>query len=567
MTASSRPDFAGSLRAAHTKDSRRRIRKSEAIPRCSLHVTILAFRADIWFISFMPGIDPSLRRALILSSLIAGGFATGYMVRPGAPSTPVTADSTSEPPARPDRGRAEAGDNARGAPVPVAAPADLVSSDSIDDLLAAPKDELYARLALWLVDASSAEMHDFFRQFIDHPNATTRHFDLLFVRWAATDPMGAIQAAEGTPHAHIPWWGWAKNEPLAAFRHAMEKDRASVEWVVRSIGQNNPELALSLLAQHPELPKGTGQSGIAHGLTRDDPEAALRIALENGNYHDSKPLESWLRDDPHAAFQWFIKNRSHYPDHYSHDDTIIRSLARENPAALAELAATSPPGDLRRKMEAAVFEQLAATDPAKALAEARANPSPLIARERLAKLGVLQLESNPRAARAIFDELLALNPDPVARSIVTHYPGGSQSHSGESLPEVAQMLGTFAKQDPEGLITALQPAVGPPIWNQTSTIVATQWADNDPAAFASWIRRQTDENFQRHSAGILMNQLSQASDFQGALSHLDLIPEGSRPSAASNVVHRWQRIDPQAARAWVEDAGMMESMKHYFENQ
>lgn len=515
----------------------------------------------------MPEIDPSLRRALILSGLIGVGFGTGYLIRPESAPATGSIDAAVEPAARPGRSRGDRGEAAH-APLTSPVPADLRSTDTVDDLLAADRDELYSRLALWLVDASSDEMHDFYRRFIDHPNATTRSFDLLFVSWAAADPMGAIQAAEGTPQAHIPWWGWAKNQPLEAFRHAMESDRGKIEMVVMAIGQDNPELALSLLAQHPELPKNTGQSGLIHGLTRSDPEAALQFSMESGNFYETRALESWLRDDPHAAFQWFIKNRSHYPDHYSHDDTVIRSLSRENPAALAELAATTPPGDLRRKIEAALFEQLAATDPEKALAEARANPSPLIARERLAKLGVLKLESNPAAARAIFDELLALNPNPVASTISPHYPNGSSSSGGQTIAEVNQLFTTLAKQDPEGTLTKIVFASGTtPAWNESGSVVASQWAATDPDAFATWIRRQTDENFQKHSAGILINQLSQDSDFEGALSHLDLMSERNQQSAASNVIQRWQRIDPEAARAWAEDAGMMESMKHFFKTQ
>jgi len=89
---------------------------------------------------------------------------------------------------------------------------------------------------------------------------------------------------------------------------------------------------------------------------------------------------------------------------------------------------------------------------------------------------------------------------------------------------------------------------------------ASQWAATDPDAFVTWIRRQTDESYPHHSARILMNQLSQASAFEGVLSPLDLIPQGNQLAAASHVVQRWQKIHPEAARAWAEDAGMLEGI-------
>ena len=57
-----------------------------------------------------------------------------------------------------------------------------------------------------------------------------------------------------------------------------------------------------------------------------------------------------------------------------------------------------------------------------------------------------------------------------------------------------------------------------------------------------------------------MNQLSQASDFEGVFPPLDLIPQGNQLAAASNVVQRWQKIHPEAARAWAEDAGLLEGI-------
>jgi len=365
----------------------------------------------------------STRQSLLLLAVIPAGFATGYFARPDQPGPAQVADSLSENPARSRTAVLPAASVSDPKSQPI--PQDLRSADFIDDLLAVPADELYERLALWLVDAESSQIHELFTHLSKRPDLHIRHSGLLFTRWAISDPLAAIAAAKATSYARLPWLGWAKKQPLAAFRHAMEHDRSMLEYVLMSIGESDPELARSLLANHPDIPQDLASSGLIRGLAHDDPEAALDLALQTGR-HDFGPHEAWLRKDPHAAFQWFLKNREFYATHDSQTDAVIQSIVRENPEVLEELAASTPPGALRRKMEAALFDRLAAENPEKALAEARANPSPLIARERLAKIGALQSEQDPQAARAILEEILKLPPVP---NILIYQPGQMDASS------------------------------------------------------------------------------------------------------------------------------------------
>jgi len=489
------------------------------------------------------------RHGLILSGVIATGFITGYLTRPPHPAS-ANAGSLAEKSTRSRPVAPQEPSAFQQAPQPVS-PA-LFSTDTIPDLLALHPGDLYPRLALWLIDAAGSDIGELFRKLMDHPEVQPRHFELLFTRWAATDPLGAIAAAKGTAHAHLPWSGWAKNQPLEALHHAKENHPVMLEWVLRSISETDPQLARSLLADHPHLPAYVATFNLIEGLAREDPQAAAELALENNyNHKHTRVFETWLRDDPHAAFAWFRSHRHLYDLDSLPDEMIATILGREHPALLAEFIATTPPGEMRRMLEASLFEQRALADPERALAEARANPSPKIVEQRLATLGVLQFKTDPKAARAIFDELLALNSDPL----------GLAAGSGTA---AEQLIAALAKQDPQGVLTSILSASDG--LNPSVRCAAEQWMTNDEESFAAWARQQTHPDYRQASAFLLTERHSAAQNYQAALSYIDLTPEEDRNGFVERVISYWHEKDPEAARAWAEEAGMMESLKESLRN-
>lgn len=507
----------------------------------------------------MPGMELSLRHACILAGSMAAGFLGGDALR-GNPHADATADAV---PVRVPQGNGGTDDtpppaNPRGLdPLP-----DLRSDDTLDDLLALSQDDLYERLGLWLVDASSEDFRACWSRLENHPLGTMRILDLLFLRWTATDPLNAIRAAANSSHSHIPWWAWARNQPHEAFRHALETHPEHAETVLRGIGQAHPELALSLLAQHPELDSHTTMGGILTGLTTHDPEAAAKLVWKRGDKYNSAPLEAWLRKDPHAAFEWYLSNRSAHPP--SHDQTVIESLARQNPEVLAELLQTTPPGAIRRQMEAAQFDQLIATDPEKALAQAMANPSKAVAKEQLIKIA---LAADPNTANSILDSLLRENPDFVVSFTNIHLPpdGRAASVQRRVSSDSSQLLTELTRRDPgTTMAIALAASGDEPNWTQTTSVVGRTWAAIEPQAYADWSYAQPDPRIREQAIMTLVTHHTRTDDYAEALSHVSQLQEPLQVQQTNLIVSRWNHIDPPAAREWAEAAGMPDDLESIF---
>jgi hypothetical protein len=506
----------------------------------------------------MPGVTLSFRHAAVLSGLLVAGFVIGSFPRSEVSPPPQSLISPAEMPSRASRASSVADWARRTFQNLESAPPSLSSDDTVDDLLAVHSDDLYERLALWLVDAGSDEICEFFHAALDRSDLQIRHFDLLFVRWTATDPMGAIEAAKGTDRAHIPW-----SHPEDALSFALETNRAMVEWVIMSVGQENPDLAFNLIAQHPDLPDDHGFYGIVQGLMRDDPQAALEFALEREYAFETRPLEKWLREDPQAAFAWFLEKRSQYPRHSSPDQMVIDSLSRENPAALTELLERTPPGSLRRKMEAALFDQLVANDLGTALAQARTNPSPMTASDGLSKVGLLLLESDPEMAHALLKEVLAFQPDPARRATAIYHNEGTTDVTFQEVPEARRFLMELAKVNPEHTLTDL--ISDSSMLNHSATMVATQWAKDNVVSFEEWVTQHPNIELRSDLTNLLVHQYMNTRDFAKALSHLEQVPENHRNSLQMNIIYQWRHHDPKAARDWVELSGLSESLGNFFD--
>lgn len=466
-----------------------------------------------------------ISRAFLLCGLLVLGFAGGRMMRshPAGETRAEAAEDISPPPATPfGRSATPAGEAAAWSPMP-----DLRSTDTVEVLAALHEDELYERLALWLVDASVEDMAAWWSATKENEDLHFRFRDLVFMRWTALDPAGAVGAAAGTPYEHIPWWAWAKNDSDAAFREAMMRGGDRVGWVLRSIGQKDPERALRLLDEHPDLEPSTGLDGIVFGLTSRDPEAAVVLQHERGGGFDSTALEAWLRDDPHAAFDWFLRQRQEfgagYPD--GRQQALIEALARENPELLGEFAAGLPAGALRRELEAAAFDHLLATEPERALATAADHPSPHVATRQLAKAALAA--DDPAVVRGVLSQILKINPNPLHDRHPIHVPGG-QSMGGRTNDECALLMGRMIADDPHGLLDALLAADPEEPWTESAEHAASLWMARDPDAFGAWASGLEDENLRVKTLRRFMEYLRYSGDYRAAMRHAAMLPDGLR---------------------------------------
>jgi hypothetical protein len=459
--------------------------------------------------------------------------------------------------------------NASAAPVAAGskakvAPA-LKSSDTLDGLLALEDPgELYDRLALWQLDAKESELAAFWSGYRTREKRDTEVLDLLFSQWTRKNPRAAIEAAKGSGHEGIPWWAWAIHDPDAALAAARGDSTEMGGFVMRAVGQFHPDRAQRLLEENPGFSQWNSIEGIVNGLTRNDPEAALEFQRTHDRM-DTKAIEKWTRDDPQAALEWLNKQAGGN-DHYSSysAQAFIRTLERETPERLAELAATAPSGELKWKLESAAFRHLATEDPAAALTQARAAESPRLAAERFAVIGRGLVESDPQGALDVFQELFKACPDATNRSITTRYPNGASSSGGGMVEGVREFITDMASNDPQALMAAATPREDP---NRSLTgTIARAWASQDLEGFGKWVDGQQTGPAYDQGAVIMSEHLSEQEEFGEALDWATRVTDPNYGiSPATQVFQNWLRKDREAAIDWFERTEVSDDLRKNLE--
>jgi hypothetical protein len=487
------------------------------------------------------------------------GFCAGFAAhrsRDGGPSLETAPVVRPVPPPRNPGAPPVAGASAM-----KVAPA-LKSADTLDGLLALddPTD-LYARLALWQLDAGESDLAAFWAGYRTRETRDTEVLDLLFSQWTRKNPRAAIAAAKGSGHEGIPWWAWAIHDPDAALAAARGDSKEMGGYVMRAIGQFHPERAQRLLEENPDFAQWNSIEGITNGLARNDPEAALEFQRAHDRM-DAKALEKWTREDPHAALEWLNK-RADGADPYYTDNAFIRTLERETPERLAELAAAAPSGEMKWKLESAAFRYLAKEDPAAALAQARAAESPRLAAERFAVVGRGLVESDPQAALGIFNELFEACPNATGYSTTTRYPNGS-SGSGGTIDGVREFVTGLVAKDPEGMMAA---AMSREDSNPSlSGTVANAWAAQDLEGFGKWVDGQHAGPGFDQGAVILSEQLSEQQEFSEALEWATRVSDpDTRGYRTSQAFQSWLRRDREAAIDWFERAEVSDDLRKNLE--
>jgi hypothetical protein len=443
--------------------------------------------------------------------------------------------------------------------------AKLKSTDTLDDLLALGDRELYGRLALWVLDASTADLARFRTAYQAKRQPEMWVTDLLFARWTQLDPDDALRAA-GKDRQNIVWWAWAINDPATAVARVAGLGPDLMGSVLRAIGQFHPELLDKVMAAHPEFVTGGAIEGVAKGLFREDPETALEFLRQHRQlFYDTKLLREWAQDDPKAAFAWMQKQLGGYQA-TSQLTTLIDTLERENPAMLRELASEQPPGKLRRQMDAAIFRNLLDTDPAAALAQARAIESPRLAAERLADAARRMVAKDPEQSYALFTELLEKCPTALNHQDWTRYPNGGTGNNGP-LEGVRELTEEMLGNDPRRLMAALDagvPELMKHAWEYDgpAAAVAAQWAQRDLEGFTGWLDELQPGEAQNSGTAIVVGQLTQRQAFQEAAQRAAKVADDSlRNNLVSTVAQSWVRQDRAAAVAWLEQIELPDEVR------
>jgi hypothetical protein len=149
---------------------------------------------------------------------------------------------------------------------------------------------------------------------------------------------------------------------------------------------------------------------------------------------------------------------------------------------IRELAAQCPPGKFRQELDEMIFDRKLKEDPDAALAEARANPSPMVAVRQLVKIAGHEIRNNPEKSLTLLDEILR-GPHLVDERIFNEKGYSSDPRVVPGLVGVVQEL---TLKQPETVMKCLQKHG---LVNPTSNLFSNArvaWFWHDPEAASRW---------------------------------------------------------------------------------
>lgn len=506
-------------------------------------------------------------RILLIAGLCAAGFLCGFAgnrLANGSQSAAVSNKDLKGPSKTRASGESTDGKQAKAV---AAKTSTLRSTDTLETLAALDADSLYSRLALWMMDAGEQDIAAYWETVKgkkDRPNDIT---DLVFINWTRLNPQGAIAAVAGTSNEHYAWWAWACHDPQGSLTAALAANPDRVNNVAWGLGEFQAEWLRAHFDQIPEAARHNAISGMTKWDDTDQPLEVLEFLKKNGNSFNQGIFSTLVRKDPWAAYDWMQKNEATITNYYGSKESVMKELvetmAQSQPDALQRLAEQTPSGELKRKMEAALFDNLLQTDPDAALEQAKSIKAPIIAAERLAAVGISLVKTDPDKAFEIASDLFAANPSAMIERTVIHSSNGSSSWGGSSNEGVINLVNALMAKDP-AKVMALVPPPGDGVLGSSSNFqnLTRIWAQQDLVAYTNWVNQQTDPKAREVAAATVADQLFNDGHFPEAAEWM-MTSERTR-SNLINLIYNWNRSNPLEAREWLEAADLPEAEKTRF---
>lgn len=500
--------------------------------------------------------------AILLPALCAAGLLSGFAARRLANRPPDSAPGrdAAGPAAGDAAGKISAAPAATGIQPGQAESPPRHSTDTLETLVALDDGTLYGRLALWLMDASEQDFAAYWESYRGKQNRGNDIAKLVFINWTRLSPRNAIAAVAGSKDEHFAWWAWASHDPQGSLAAAIAANPERVENVAAGIGEFHPGWLRAHLHQIPEAARGNALSGLSKWSDGENPLETLRFLKENGENFDPGSFKALVRKDPWAAFDWIKENPALQTDRYRSGDgpmdILIATMSAEHPDDLERLAARTPSGELKRKMEAALFENLLATDPAAALEQAKAADVPLIAAGRLAKIGLSLVKSDPEQAFEMAKSIFAANPGKLNSETRIEYSNGGSSW-GSSASVADELMSALLAKDPARIVEMVaQQGVGTRAASQTFNNLANQWANQDLAGYTDWVNGQADPAIHDRAANYVVSQLTELGQYSEATDWAMSSETMRARGGLSNILSQWQRSDPGEAARWLDSADL-----------
>lgn len=442
-----------------------------------------------------------------------------------------------------------------------AKPGGPLSTDTLESVMAIEGDPSYQRLAAWMMQASEPEIAAYWQFYRQKKNRSNDINDLIFINWTRLDPQAAIAASTGTPDEHYAWWAWACHDPKQALTTVMATRPERLNNVTWGLGEFHAEWVMEHFKEIPESGRGNAIQGMTKWDDSPDPKRILDFLKENGKGFNARMFKSLVRKDPWEAYEWLKENEGMFarqggPEQGSR--LLTETMKESSPEMLEQFAARLPAGEMKRKVEAMVFESLVASDPDEALAQASATKSSTIAMNRFATLALALSKTDPDRALEVARKMFETHPDGlISRSVVAG--PGSMSYSSSQDPAASALIDRLLTIDPAAVMEMQSVSA-----RSSFGTVASKWASQDFTAYAEWVDKQTVPETRNAAAAVVIDRLREESHFEEAVEWAMSSGE-LRQGHLPYVVSAWRRNDPAGAGEWLKSAPLTEKERAQFQ--
>jgi hypothetical protein len=440
-------------------------------------------------------------------------------------------------------------------PVASAKPSGPLSTDTLESVMAIEGEPSFQRLAAWMMQASEPEIAAYWQFYRQKKNRSNEINDLIFVNWTRLDPKAAIAASADTPDEHYAWWAWACHDPKQALATAISTRPDRIKHVAWGLGEFH---ANWVMEHFHEIPEGARDNAI-RGMTKwddsPDPKRILDFLRENGKGFNQRMFKSLVRKDPWEAYEWLKENEGalvHQGGPEQGSRLIAETMKESSPEMLEQFASRLPAGDMKRKVEALLFESLVASDPDQALAQASATKSSVIGVNRFATVGLALFNTDPDRAMEVARQMFEAHPKGLMSHSVVAGPK-SMSYSSSTDEAASKLVDRLLTIDPAAVMEMQSVSTA----GESFNVVAGKWAAQDFTAYAEWVDKQTVPETRNAAAAVVIDRLRSEAHFEEAVEWAMSSGE-LRQGHLPYLVSSWSRNDPAGAGEWLKSAPLTE---------
>ena len=370
------------------------------------------------------------------------------------------------------------------------------------------------------------------------PGKQRREFiDRISWNWARQNPKAALAWADTLlPSEKLSATGsivheWARSDPGGATDYVtqMPKSQRSLDWVHETA---------RIWAQQDQL------AALDWAMKQTDP--AIRQRALSGS------VESWANSDAIAAGNFAVALENPYERH-AVLETVARRWARQSVEESLQWALDLKDGN-RDRATVAIFAEMAVYDPKQAATMFEEISSSLPSGE--SRDGI-----HSNIARELADRWAASNPKEAAAWAI-----GLPESDSIQRQAVERVADRWASSNPGAAAAwVLELPESDNIQRHAIERVTERWLRSDSMAASEWITEMPEGDARDAAAGELVRYIARSDQFSAFSWATSVSNEGYQTELMRDVLARWQRTDPVAARSAVDTADVTAEQREEFQ--